>query len=542
MGRRVSAAEAQAAFKAAEEYEDQKKAETEKLLAAHYYRRRKSVARGFVVEHRKMPRGWHHALAARHPVTRRSFLPARAIILLNALYNEAEKVLASTGALRVFGKTQGFYAKLLGLSMRRGRNGEANGARRVREYLRQLAQLNIIAKGGRCWFDGPGKHPRLVLWIRPFEEWTLARFAEAVNELPPSENDAAPAPVSEESDRISRSGCFTDHIEINSEVCGGMGGTGGKEAPSAPSIITSPSLPPVDNAHSTASSPSVSKERPSAATQEPPSAAANEGGRANSGPTAGAKLDAAKAVMLLGASALRIFRGPELAELIQHVARTHPRPVDAADGRPPRLPSPAAAHAPGAAPARPGARPHPSPCGCGACQAWARAIVAAPAPESPEALPTIRPPAVRVQRSPWAESPRPAAPEQLGDLLAGIAHREQRDGEALDDDAQREQLLQQALARSIRWERTRCYAKEGKRCKPGDRQPCQKCVDVDFPFRAVVDGRPWKLRYDGRHSPFTLTIDGRELGPVALSWPITWRSVGAPTAPAQIEDEDGDGD
>lgn len=528
--------EREAALKAAEEYDSQQKAETERLLAAHYHRRRNGVASGFVVEHRKMPRGWHHALAARHPVTRRSFLPPRAIVLLNALYEEAEKIPASTGARRVFGKSQGFYAKKLGLSMRRNRNGEANGARRVREYLKMLSQLNIIKKGGRCWFDGPGKHPRLVLWIQPFEEWTLTRFAEAVNTLPPSENAATPAPVRDETDRISGSGCFTDPLLLDPEVCEGMGGTGGKEAPTAPSFIHMPSTTPVDNSSLTVLSPTQNKERPPAASQDRPSAGANEGDRASPAPTAGAKLDAAKVVMLLGAAALRTFRGPELAELIQHVARTSPRPVDAADGRAVKLPSPSDPGASDATPAPPstvvGPRPHRSiDCpggaeGCPACREWLAAVLAAPKPMSSEP----RPPAP-AQRSPVAQPPAPlppehASPANLGGILAGIAA-----GASLPSVAH-------ALSRSVRWVRTRCYAPEGRRCRPGTRQPCGRCLDIDFPFRTSVDGFPWKLRYNGPHAPFTLIVDGRELGPV--DWPATWRSFGAPT-PERPETEDDDG-
>jgi hypothetical protein len=498
-GRGVFAAEA-------ELYEDQQKAETEKLLAAHYYARRKRVARGYTVEHRKMPRGWHHALAARDPVTRRSYLPGRAVLLLNALYNDAELVPASTGARRVFGKTQAFYAMLLGLSMRRSRNGEPHGARRIREYLRLLSNLNIIQKGGRCWFDGPGKHPRLVLWLRPFEQWTLTRFAEAVTALP-SENGVALALAVDENDRISRSGCFTDQIEINSEVCGGMGGTGGKEAPSAPSIASLPE--------------ETIKERPSAASSvtDRPTAGAGEGNRANSTPLADDKLDAAVAARVLGATALRVFRGVELGELIQHIAKTHPRPVDAADGRLRGLPSPRASRA---ANSTPGPRPHAAPCGCTDCVAWARALVAGPPLQA--AAQQLRSSGRPAQRSPWAEAARSTlAPDQLAELvepapleslMAGAAGRAPLP------------TLQEALGRRVQWQRTRCYAREGYCCTPGARLPCQHCVDVDFPFRAVVDGNTWKLHYQGKHAPFRLIVDGRELGTVPQSWPPSWRSHG----------------
>lgn len=162
-------------------------------------------------------------------------------------------------------------------------------------------------------------------------------------------------------------------------------------------------------------------------------------------------------------------------------------------------------------------------------------MVAAPKPEPAEVLPAVEPPpSRRVQPSPYALAPKPATAAaaeftQLGSLLAGIA------GSAPVS------TLDQALARSVRWERTRCYEKEGRRCKPGTRQPCKRCLDVDFPFRATIDGGPWKLRYNGKHAPFTLIVDGRELGPVAQDWPTTWRSFGAPMPElerGETEDDD----
>jgi hypothetical protein len=498
----------ESALRAAAEYENAKKAETEKLLAAHYHRRRNKVACGFYIEHRKMPRGWHHALAARHPVTRKSFLPPRAIVFLNALYEEANKVPTKDGELYVFGKAQGFYAQKLGLSMRRNRNGEANGARRIREYLSMLAQLGIVKKRGRAWFDGPGKHPRLVLVIQPIEEWTLARFAEAVKELPPaSENEAAPVAGAADADRISGSGCLSDTLSKNSDVCGDMGGTGGKEAPSAPSIDCTPSTTPVDNSFLPAFSPSVNKERPAAATQEPPSAAANEGDRATSGPAAAGANPNAAAVLMLHTAALRTFRGRELAELIEHVAKTHPRAVDAADGRPRRSPSPAAVRATSAKLEAPAAEPAPlfhpqsprphrapecpgGPSGCDLCKAWLAAVMAPHKHEPNEVLPAIPPPPRRVQPSPWGLAPRPKSNEPPAELAGAMRAASVLDGLGK---AAPIPTLEEALRRSIRWERTRCHEKEGWRCKPSKRLPCKLCVDVDFPFRATVDGAPWKL-------------------------------------------------
>jgi hypothetical protein len=378
-----------------EQHEDEKKAETERLLAAHYLRRRKSVARGFTVEHRKMPRGLNHALAARHPVTGKGLLSPRALLLYNALFLDADKVPAQSGARRVFGKTQAYYAKLCGLSMRRGKNGEVHGARWIRELLEQLRRLNMIAKGGRCWFEGGGKHPRLVLWILPWEQSTLARFAEAVNALA-DENPVGNASADPKEDRIQSSGCITDRVEDNSGVCGGMGGAGGKEAPPAPSVIPSPSLPPVDNADGRGSPPSVSKVRPSAAVDaNRPSAGAGDGGRASSAPGDDAGVDATDVVRVLGARALRIFRGADLAAIMQHVARTSPAPLDTADGRRKAPPPPSAANGATAPPVASGAPPAPAAAakrphgerecpggaaghGCALCIAWASAAAKRP--------------------------------------------------------------------------------------------------------------------------------------------------------------------
>jgi hypothetical protein len=176
---------------------------------------------------------------------------------------------------------------------------------------------------------------------------------------------------------------------------------------------------------------------------------------------------------------------------------------------------------------------------CPDCQAWARAVIAAPAvPRDPNA-PRILPPE-RVQRSPWVEaggSPAtrradsyeavapPAEPRAFGALLDGVAAP-----------SRPLPTLEEARARSIRWERTRCNAPEGWRCRAGDRRPCNRCVDVDFPFRAIVDGCSWKLRHNGPREPFALVVDGRELG--AVEWPASWRSFGAPTQP---KEPDGDG-
>lgn len=167
--------------------------------------------------------------------------------------------------------------------------------------------------------------------------------------------------------------------------------------------------------------------------------------------------------------------------------------------------------------------------GCEACRAWVAAVMAAPKPEPAELLPAIAPPPRRVQASPWALAPRPApelAPEISG-ILNGLAG------------GPPPPTLETALSRSIRWERTRCHGPEGRRCKAGDRNPCKRCLDVDFPYRATVDGLQWKLRYNGRHAAAGLVVEGRELGPVK-DWPPGWRSFGAPT-PERAETED-DGD
>jgi hypothetical protein len=264
----------------------------------------------------------------------------------------------------------------------------------------------------------------------------------------------------------------------------------------------------------------------------------------------GGKLDAAQAVALLGAAALRVFNGAELAAVIEYVARTHPRPVDAADGRPPRSLSPTPPDASSAAPARlAGPRPHrpfecpggPNANGCTPCHAWVAAVMAAPAPE----LPPIRPPAERAQRSPYAVGPRPAAaaplelakPTELSDTIARVTSREL---------ATPEEQLAAAQRRSVRWERTQCYAKHGDRCGPSAMSPCRWCIDQDFPFRALVDGTGWKLRYNGPRRPSTLVIDGRDIGDVGQrDWPGAWRTFGAPTGAnldqREEEDEDSDG-
>lgn len=159
-------------------------ARAQQLLAGLYLDRRSRVARGYTLAHHKLPRGLHHALSARDPATRRRMLHPLALVLLSVLEEEAETCsAASSGARRVFGKSQGYYASRLGLSMRRGRNGEANGARYIRTLLRELANVGLVKKGGRCWFDGPGRYPRLVLWLQPWEQSLPARFADALASL-----------------------------------------------------------------------------------------------------------------------------------------------------------------------------------------------------------------------------------------------------------------------------------------------------------------------------------------------------------------------
>lgn len=406
--------------------DDATKAESAELMAVHYLRRRKSVARGFTVEHRKTPRGWHHALAARHPVTRKGLLHPRAITLYHALLQQADPVPAANGARRVFGKTQAFYAQLCGLSMRRDNKGEVHGARRIREYLKQLTHANMIRKGGRCWFEGGGKHPRLVLWIQPWEEWTLTRFVEAVTESSPAvitENHVGDSAEQEIRLRISRSGCFTEEIKINSGVCGGMGGVGGKEAPAAPSTFPAPSLPPVDNADGDVTPPSGAKVRPAAAVDaNRPSAGAGDGGRASAAPAGAAGVDVEAVLRVLGGAALRIFRGAELRAIIEHVAKARPGPLDACDGRaaPPQRPLPleasrSARGRPDAAPAdgARAARPHaqfscpggPLGVGCEPCTSWAAAMRAAPA------IPRGSPPAPARALSP---GPARASPSAVG--------------------------------------------------------------------------------------------------------------------------------
>lgn len=370
------------ALKELQQEDDQRRAETERLLAGHFHRRTKRIARGFSLTHRKLPRGLHHALSARHPVTRRKLLQPMALVLYDCLLESAQLPADSSGARRVFGRTQAFYARRLGLSMRRGRNGEVHGARRIRTLLTQLVHVGLVRKGGRAWFDETlDKHPRLVLWLLPWESSVVARYADA---------------LASDGERIPGSGSFTDHTEINSEVCDHLGGLGG--------------------------SPEEKERPPAAVDAQPPSAAGNDEEIASGTPAV---------VAVLGPAALRVFRGAELAAIIRHVATLEPQAHDTAEGRLRRVPSPARCAA--AKNPEPSSRlvdrPHREPCDCSACRAWARQVVAAPGQKkrrSPpdERLPT-RPPSV------YLASGGPVTPQStqsakrcnLDELLAKLTAR-----------------------------------------------------------------------------------------------------------------------
>jgi len=555
----------------AEERADLRRAEAERLIATHLYARRGSVARGFRRKLVKRPRGLHHTLSARHPVTRRRLLYTAALALLDLLEDDAGPPAHDSGARRVFGKTQAWYARVLGFSQKRGKNGEVYGARHVRTCLTQLAALGFIRKGGRAWFEGrPGvprdKHKRLVLWLQPWDDTLIARLADALalpnsssvnpeipSEIPSSDNDF---------DRISGSGCFTSPYLLDRSVSGGLGSLRGKEEGASRRSFdgeaSSPSTPPVDNPPPAIASATENTEGPSAP--------ANEGEGASAGPAVGAAFDASAAAELLGVGALRVFRGAPLAVVVQHIARTHQRPVDACDGREVGQTPPAA---PIAAPEGSGAvlaplpsvapRPHPIPCVCATCQEWGRAMFAAPArPQPPRSVspawvgrvPAPLVPRVSSVRAADGDSMQlpgsPGHPPACRCVLCfdaksrELAAVDDRRGAAsrwrlleIDpDDNDRTSVdgggaahvaalglirptatasLQDAVARRVSWQR-----------RPDD---------LDYPLCAVVDGERWRLRFNGPGSPSTtpvarwrplsLVVDGRDLGTVE-SWPATW--------------------
>jgi hypothetical protein len=64
-------------------------------------------------------------------------------------------------------------------------------------------------------------------------------------------------------------------------------------------------------------------------------AEARDEDRAKATPPSGtaAPLDAAQTLAAVGSTALRVFEGAELRELLAHISRTRQRPLDAADGR-----------------------------------------------------------------------------------------------------------------------------------------------------------------------------------------------------------------
>jgi hypothetical protein len=448
------------------------------------------------VEHRKIPRGLHHALSARDPATRRRMLYSLALVLLNVLYEDAGPPARSSGARRVFGKTQAYYASRLGLSMVRAKNGEVHGARHIRTLLKQLAHVGLIRKGGRCWFEGPGRHPRLVVWLQPWEESLPARYADALAALPsPSENADAATSSSSGDVRISRSGCFTDPTSQDRSVRGEMGSLRGREeAPLAPAI------------HQPAS---PASERPSAARSDRPSAGASEGGSSASSGPPDVELDPAAALATLGPAALRVLSGRPLGDVIQHVARTHRRAADTTHGRASVRRSATAAHdsreVPAAPPAQPAApfppRPHnhttcpggPQGVGCAACEAWRQLLFPGSQPTA-DAAP--RQPHVRRSRSTSAMTPRSSAdrrqPPQQSTIEPTRASWSPPRTTALS--------LEQAIASHVRWRRT---------------------AEADFPWRATVNGARWKLRSNGGSSPLTLVVDGRELGTISR-WPERW--------------------
>src|SRR5260370_41129192 len=107
------------------------------------------------------------------------------------------------------------------------------------------------------------------------------------------------------------------------------------------------------------------------------------------------------------APALGAFRGPLLLRVIQHVARTHPRPVEAGEGRgggnyPPPPPGAPERSLDAALNTPVPRRPHPAPCGCEACREWAAAVV----PGRCEAFAAAR-------------APRRAAPARPGSWRSG---------------------------------------------------------------------------------------------------------------------------
>ncbi len=432
-----------------EERAEEKRAEAEQLLAAHYHRRRGTVARGYVVSNRKTPRGLHHALSARHPETRRKLLYPAALVLLDVLHEDAGPPADSSGARRVFGKTQGYYAKRLGLSMQRGKNGEVNGARFIRTLLAQLVGLGLIKKGGRCYFEKRDeRYPRLVVWLQPWNDSLATRYADALGTLAPTESNEQPAPLPSESLRIPGSGCISPLLDQSS--VDGLGGVGGKEEKDAPSA-RSFEIP----------------ERPSAAAFQE-----GEGIR-----TARAELAPLVAVETLGSAALRVLRGSALALVIQHIAKTRPSPISTEEGRggdqytrpiskraqarrlPPRPHS--VQECPGGAG------------GCVRCHEWAAAVVAAPS-ATPATIPTWRP-------------SKTAAATPLGSVVSSLFGRGQLTIEA-------------AAEIAVWWTR---------------------CDEADFPYRAVVGGRRWKLQR-GRDRTLTLVVDGDVIGPVT-EWPASWR-------------------
>jgi hypothetical protein len=530
----------------AEEQGDYRRAEIERLIATHLHARGPLVARGYRRRFSKRPRGLHHALSARHPITRRRLLYVAALALLELLEDDAGPPAKDTGARRVFGKTQAWYAKVLGYSQKRGRNGEVHGARHIRTCLTQLAALGFIRKGGRAWFEAPpgvprDAHKRLVVWLQPWDDTLIARLADALGvEISSSANAEIPSSAND-ADRIPGSGCFTPTPSDQTIVGGGEGSVRGEEEGASRRLLDGgvlpPSTPAVDNQPATPATPTENTEGPSAP--------ANEGERASAMPTVAAPLDASAATELLGVGVLRVFRGPPLAAVVKHLASTHQRPVDAWDGRAATV-QPSLKNAAPMASQRPafGGRPHPAPCGCDSCQAWARAVIAAPPALPPSVSPawTGRMATPLLERFPSGSGDHadtmqlPSAPghhsacrcvscfESKSEALAVVDER-RRGGSRwplleleLDESPvlglfrpTAMATLEEALGRRVVWQR--------------------RHDDPDYPLCAVVDGERWRLRFNGpgtpattpiaRWRPMVLVVDGRELGLVE-HWPGCW--------------------
>jgi hypothetical protein len=365
--------------------------------------RGRRLARGFQQMRYELPRSLSHAIAARHPTSGRRLLHSTAL-LLYALYQRDSEPPTKQGCRRVAGKTRAFYAKALGLSMKReqrtdGRAGEVHGARMVRVYDAELRAAGLIEHGG--FYDAGdgaiylrgGKIPlkRRVTWIPPAAQTIYARYVAALAAEQPEEAQQLVGATRRLVGPAVDGNLFPADLEIALAISesvldrGGSGGSIGAGASAGEilpvddstvcatsALVGAPVVSVGDTSHLTGR-PTSDKmqsdkivtdgkkssgddqdagdgdsEPPSDSDGEPPSL---EGLRASAAPTPAEIL----AAFGLSTVALKVLEGPALRTALLADLATPDEPTP-----------PTVRHA---------RRPHPRPCACESCVAWARAVV-----------------------------------------------------------------------------------------------------------------------------------------------------------------------